>query len=183
LNSKDLGLTIILAALGFVTMTLIVQAATMLTGIPGANYVFTIVIAIQTSFALLIYRGKRWRFFVQMTLLTFLIIPTYIGGVPFDLLSKINLAVNAFHGDLLFNSIYRFFREKNKLIWWAILITVEFWLMNPIFGLIIKPFFYPPEFIKKIVETVTLLLPVIIVEAIAGGYIGYKIYRRVDKLG
>jgi hypothetical protein len=28
----------------------------------------------------------------------------------------------------------------------------------------------------------TIGLPIMIIEAIAGGYIGYKIYRRVEKL-
>jgi hypothetical protein len=28
----------------------------------------------------------------------------------------------------------------------------------------------------------SVMLPIMIIEAIAGGYIGYKIYRRVEKL-
>jgi hypothetical protein len=183
LSSKDLALIICLAVLGLVTTTLIVQVATMLTGIPGANYVFTIVLAIQTSFALLMYEGRRWRFFIQITLFTLLIFPTYIGGVPFDLVSKINLPINALFGDIIFNSVYGVFKEKNRLLLWAILVTVIFWVMNPIFGLMVKPFFYPPQFIAKLVDVILMLLPVIIVESIAGGYLGYKIYRRVKKIG
>lgn len=183
LNSKDLCVIIIMAVLGLVITVLVGQVATMITGIPGANYVLVIVFAIQTSFALLLYEGRRWRFFVQMTLFTFLIIPTYIGGIPFDFLSKTNLIVNSFQCDLLFNSVYGIFKKQNKLVWWAILVAVEFWLLNPFFGLLIKSLLlYPPEFMMKFIGVLPLLLPVIIVESAAGGYIGHKIYERIKKV-
>jgi hypothetical protein len=168
---------------GLVTTVLIGQVATMITGIPGANYFLVVILAIQTSFALLMYQGRRWRFIFQMTLFTFLIIPTYIGGVPFDLLSKINLVVNSFQCDLLFNTVYGTFKRQNKLIWWAILVAVEFWVLNPFIGLAIKSaLLYPPEFISKFLDVFPLIIPAIIVEAIAGGYLGHKIYRRINKL-
>lgn len=183
MESKDLAFIIVMAVTGLVTTVLIGQVATMITGIPGANYVLVILIAIQTSFSMLIYQGRRWRFTVQMTLFTFLIIPTYIGGVPFDLLSKTNLLINAFQCDLLFNSVYGTFKKQNKLIWWAILVTVEFWLLNPFIGLAMKSaLLYPPEFMAKFVGVFPLIIPVIIIEAIAGGYLGYKIYQRVNQV-
>ncbi len=177
-DSKELCFIIFMAVLGLVISVLVVQLATMLTGIPGANYVFTILLAIQTSYSLLMYQGRRWRFFFQMTLYTFLIFPTFIGGVPFDLLSKIHMVINAFFGDLIFNSVYGFFRKQDRLLLWAILGSMIFWVMNPIFGLMIKPFFFPPEFVTKLVDVIKLLSPVILIESIAGGYIGYKIYER-----
>ena len=183
LNSKEICLIIMMAVLVLVTAVSVGQVATMITGIPGANYVLIIVFAIQTSFALLLYEGRRWRFFAQMTLSTFLIIPTYIGGIPFDLLSKINWIVNSFQCDLLFNTVYGTFKKQNKLVWWAILVTVEFWSLNPFFGLIIKSLLlYPPEFMTKFIGVLPLVLPVIIVESIAGGYLGHKIYKRVKKV-
>jgi hypothetical protein len=180
--SRDLALIICLAVLGLVISASIVQMATLLTGIPGASYFFTILTSLQTSFALLIYEGRRWRFFVQMTLFTFLIIPTYIGGVPFDLFSKIQMIVNAFFVDIIFNSVYGFFKKKDKLLLWSIMTAVVYWAMNPIYGLMIKPFFFPPEFAFRILTVIYWILPLIIVESIAGGYLGYKIYARIQKI-
>ena len=115
-NTKDVSMIIVMAVLCVVTTALVGQVATMITGIPGANYVIVIFFAIQTSFAFLLYEGRRWRFFTQMTLVTFLIIPTYLGGIPFDLLSKMNFIVNSFQCDLLFNSFYGTFKKQNKLV-------------------------------------------------------------------
>jgi hypothetical protein len=183
LNSKDLTVIIIMAVLGLVLTVLVGQVATIITGVPGANYFLVIIFAIQTSFALLLYEGRRWRFFAQMTLFTFLIIPTYIGGIPFDLLSKINLIVNSFQCDLLFNSVHGTFKKQNKLVWWAILVTLEFWLLNPLFGVLIKSLLlYPPEFMMTFIGVLPFLLPAIIGESTAGGFIGYKIYKRVENL-
>jgi hypothetical protein len=171
-----------MAGIGFVTTALVVQVGTMLTGILGVNYIFTIFLAIQTSFSLLMYKGKRWRFLIQIILFTFLIFPTYVGGVPFDLLSKINLPINAFFGDIIFNSIYGLFEKKDKLLIWSILITVIFWVLNPFFGLVVKSFYLTPEAISKFADVILMLLPVIIIEAVAGGYLGYKIFKRTKKL-
>jgi hypothetical protein len=33
-----------------------------------------------------------------------------------------------------------------------------------------------------VIQVMSIMLPVMIIEAIAGSYIGYKIYRRVEKL-
>ena len=82
LNTKDLSLIIILAVVGFVMTLLVAQTATLLTGIPGANYSLTIVLAIVTGFSLLIYEGnegRRWRFFAQTVLFAILIMPTRLG--------------------------------------------------------------------------------------------------------
>ncbi|MEJ2242726.1 MAG: hypothetical protein P8Y18_11390, partial [Candidatus Bathyarchaeota archaeon] len=155
--------------------------ARMITGIPGASYFFTIFHAIITSFSLLIYKGKRWRFFFQMVLLTFLIIPTYIGGIPFDLLSKTNLIVVAFIVDLVFNSLHNSFSRTQKLIFWSILTSVTFWLLNPLFGIIIKSILlFPPDYIERLIGVISTIFPIIIIEAIIGGWIGYKIFLRTS---
>lgn len=182
-NTRELCQIIILAVLGFVSTVLVGQVATMISGIPGANYLLVIIYAIQTSFALLLYNGRRWRFFTQTTLFTLLIIPTYIGGIPFDVVSKINLIVNSFLCDLVFNSVFNTFKEKNKLVWWTILATVVFWSLNPLFGVLIKSLFlFPSEFMMRFIGILPFLFPVIIVESIAGGYIGYTIYERIKKV-
>jgi len=44
--------------------------------------------------------------------------------------------------------------------------------------------FYPLEWVLDnwFIPIMSVMLPVIIIEAIAGGYIGYKIFGRVEKL-
>jgi hypothetical protein len=182
MHSKDLCLIICMAALGLVTTLLIVQTARMITGIPGANYIFTVILAIQTSFSLLMYEGRRWRFFFQMTLFTILIIPTNLGGAPFNILPKMNTIITAFFCDLLFNTLYLKFKRRDKLLWWTIIATIIFWVMNPFVSSFIKPLFYPPEYVTKFIEVVLLMLPVILTESIVGGYIGHKIYKRVKNI-
>ncbi len=117
-----------------------------------------------------------------MTLFTFLIIPTYIGGVPFDFFSKIQMIANAFFVDIIFNSIYGLFQKQDRLLLWSIMVAVVFWVMNPFFGLMIKPFFFPPDFAFRILDVLYWILPLIAVESIAGGYLGYKVYRRTKHL-
>ena len=125
-DTKELCLIILLAVVHFVMILLVGQVLRVITGIPGASYLFTVFHAIITSYSMLVYGGKRWRFFFQMTLLTFLIFPTQLGGVAFDLLSKANLIVVAFIVDLLFNSIYRKFDNSNKMLFWSILFRSRF---------------------------------------------------------
>ncbi|PVX26455.1 MAG: hypothetical protein CW691_01430 [Candidatus Bathyarchaeum sp.] len=182
IESRDLTLIVCLAVLGFVISASIVQMAHLLTGIPGVTYFFTILLSLQTSLSLLIYEGRRWRFLSQITLYTFLIIPTPIGGVAFDLFSKIQMIANAFFVDTIFNSVYGTFKKKDKLRLWAILSAVVFRVMNPSFGLMIKPFFFPPEFAFRILNILYWIVPVIAVESIAGGYLGHKIFIRLKDL-
>ena len=93
-----------------------------------------------------------------------------------------SIAINALLCDMIFNSVYEPFNKRNRLLMWAIIATVEFWILNPfISGYLIKPLFFSPEYITKFIEVALLLLPVIIIESIAGGYIGYKIYRRLKE--
>lgn len=180
-SSRDLSLIICLSVLGLVISASIAQLAT-LTGIPGATYFFTILLSLLTSFSLLIYEGRRWRFFFQITLFTFLIIPTPIGGASFDLFSKIQMIANAFFVDIIFNSVYGFYKKKNRLLLWSIMGAVVYWVMNPFYGLMIKPFFFPPEFAFRILDILYWILPIIIVESIAGGYLGHKIFMRIKRL-
>jgi hypothetical protein len=180
-TSKDIGLIIFLAVLHFVVTLSVGQLARTITGIPGISYIFTIFHAIITAFSISLYNGTRWRFLFQMTLYTFLIVPTSIGGVPFDIVTKSGLIFNALVVDMSMMGVYELFKEK-KLLWVMIAITL-FWMLNPIFGIAIKSIIlFPPDYITKLISTVTLLYPVIIVESIIGAWIGYTLYKRVTKI-
>ena len=182
ISSRDLALITVFAVLTFVFMLLIGQIPELVTGIPGISYVFTIVYAINQTVARLMYEGRRWRIFAQGLLLSLL-------GFSFILTWNRPLGMatilNAFIVDVVFNSVYGFFKQKNKLLWWAILSQVYYWpthsLWIVVFGSL---FFYPFEFIMEqwFIPIMSVMLPIMIIEGIAGGYIGYKIYRRVEKL-
>ncbi|MFA5364365.1 MAG: hypothetical protein WC325_04190 [Candidatus Bathyarchaeia archaeon] len=172
-----------MASLSVVVTFVIGQAPTMISGVPGANYIFTVMYAILTSFSLLIYEGRRWSFFIQTTVFTLLIIPTHFGGTAFDPTSKLHFMVTSFFIDVLFNSFYAGFKKINKLRIWAVLGAVTFWSMNPLWGIIIKStFFYPPDYISTLVHVVLVLFPVIVIEAIVGGWIGYKTFNRIKNI-
>jgi hypothetical protein len=117
-----------------------------------------------------------------MILFVILTTPTNLGGPPFDITARLNTIINAFICDLAFNSIHGRFKEHKKLLPWAVIATVAFWVMNPFISSLIKPIFFPPEYVAAFVSAVLLLLPVIIIESIIGGYVGYKIYGRAKKL-
>jgi hypothetical protein len=92
------------------------------------------------------------------------------------------MIANAFVVDIIFNSVYGLYRKQDRLLLWSIMVSVAFWVMNPFFGFMIKPFFFSPEFAFRLLDILYWILPVIIVESIAGGYFGYKIYKRIEKI-
>ena len=182
MKCKNLCLIVIMAAIGCVTTVVIGQTARVITGIPGSNYIFIVILAIQTSFSFLIYEGKRWNVAVQNVLFTLLIIPTNFGGPAFSAVGKLNFMIAPFFCDLIFNTFYDTFRKRDKLLLWAIIATVTFWIITPLIGtLVVKPLTYPPEYIAKLIDVILLMLPVIITECIVGGYLGHKIYVRIKK--
>ena len=180
-SSKDVCCVICMAVLGLVSTALIAQMAGLITGIRGANYVFTIVLAVQTTISFLLYEGRRWRFFVQFSIFTLLILPTYLGGTPFAVQTRIHFVINAFIADLVINSFYKLASEHGKIRLWSVLGSLMFWGLLPFFSLLIRPLFYSLEAVALFASVVFLLLPVIIVEALAGGYLGYQIFLRLRK--
>ncbi len=182
ISSRDLALIIVFAVLTFVFMLLIGQVPELVTGIPGISYVFTIVYAINQTVARLMFEGRRWRIFARGSLVSLL-------GFSFILTWNRPLGMatilNAFIVDVVFNSVYGLFEQKNKLLWWAILSEVYYWpthsLWIVVFGSL---FFYPFELIMEqwVIPIMSVMLPIMIIEGIAGGYIGYKIYQRVKKI-
>lgn len=179
-SSKDICYIILMAVLGFVSTVLVVQMAGLISGIPGANYVFTIILAVQTTVSFLLFEGRRWRFFVQFSVFTLLIFPTYLGGAPFAV-SKIHFVITALVADLIINSFYDKFRRRGKLKWWSISGSLLFWVMLPFFSLVIRPLFFSLEAVFLFANVVLLLLPVIVIESVAGGYLGYRIFMRLRK--
>jgi len=180
-NSRDLALVILLAVVSFIYSAFIGQLGAMVTGILGFNYFFMIGHAIFISFGFLIYEGRRWRFLLQSILVAFLTLPTFQSGAPFDVLARMPMIIGAFFSDLIFNSFYRLFQRREKLVWWAILVAVLFLIITPIFMALTRFIFYPPEAFALYVNVYLLLFPVTMAEAILGGYISYKLFIRIKK--
>ena len=148
----------------------------------GLSYVFTIFYAINASVAWLMYEGRRWRILLQAILfntLTSIFIPssTIVLGVAGVL--------HAFTADLIFNSFYRQFKTNNKLFWWIILLQIFFWVTAPFFTFVfLASFVYPINSVLNIflIPTLTVGLPIMVIEAILGAIIGYKIFQRVENI-
>jgi hypothetical protein len=170
------------AVLNLVLMVLIGQVPELIIGIPAIGYAFIIFYAITGSVALLMYKGRRWRLFTQSLLfnsLAFFLVQIYTPT------AAIVSILTSFIIDVVFNSCYGFLKRKNKLLWWAILSQVYSWTTQPIWTLLFVALFIAPfEAVLRtwFIPIILVSLPMIIGEAIAGGYIGYKIYRRVEKL-
>jgi hypothetical protein len=182
MQTRDLTTIIVMAVLQFVITALIAQMGTLITGIPGTNFLFTILLTIPITFSMLIYKGRRWRIFLQMTLFAILIIPTRLGGVPFDVTARLGTIAAGFFLDLIANSIYKIFKDRNKLMWWSVLSGTLAYLLIPVFSIVTKIIFTEPENVERFLGIISLLFPVIVVEAAIGGYIGYQIYKRQIKL-
>lgn len=178
-QSKDLASVIIFAVLGLIFTLFVTQTATLITGEPRVGYFFIIGYAIFISAQLLLFEGRRWRFAVSSILFVFLIIPTSFAGAPFDVLARVPLMFNAIVTDLLFTSIYGFFRMGNKLLLLSIMISIEFHSAVQFFSMLFLYLFYPLQALTAFINILLFVFPVIIIESLVGGYIGYIVYQRV----
>ena len=168
-------------ALNFVFAALMGQVPRLIIGIPGIGYILNIFYTITITVALLLYEGRKWRFLMQAII--FALLTLFLDVSPIALLSKISLILNAFVLDLVFNSFYPSFQKNDKLVWWAIIGQVYYWTTDSLWLVLVSLFFYPWEgVIASWSIIMPFLLPIIVIEAILGCYIGYKIYTRVKNI-
>ena len=179
-NSRDLALIVMFVAISFVFNVSVGQVPSLITGIPGIAFVFTIVYSIIQSVAYLMYEGRRWRILAQallLNLLYFLFIPSWTPPVVMATIT------NMFIVDLIFNSLYGKFKRDNRLFRWILALQVYSWITYSFMALPFLLLIIPMEAVVAYFVTVVIVwLPIIIVEAVAGSYIGYKIYKRVEKI-
>jgi len=181
-SSRDVALVIITAVISFVYAVFVGQMGTILTGISGVNYIFTIGMALTVSLTFLLFEGRRWRFFFHNTLFLLITFPTFLTGPPYSLLHRIPTFLCGIQADIILNSFYPRFKRRNQLVLWSIIVGVEFFLINPFLQIILFPLFVSPEIVMVFVDVALLLLPVIIAESVFGGYLAYKVYERVKKI-
>lgn len=177
-KSRDLTLVIITAVVVFVFTVSVFQVAGMITGILGANYIFTVGMAFLLSITCLLFEGRRWRFFLHNTIAALLTLPTALGGSPYDVFPRLVIILAGFQADIILNSFYGSFKKKNRLSWWSMLTGVEFFLVLPFLQILIFPLFFPPQFVAGFTNVVVIMLPWIIGGAVVGGFLGYKLYKR-----
>ena len=175
--SRDITLIMMFAVLIFVFRLLIDRGVGMI-NIPGFAYILSIFFSIVYSLFFLMCKGRRWRLFFQALLSTLLYI-IFINTAfhPTEMATLLNL----FIVDVVFNSLYGPFERKNKLLWLTILFQVYYWATYSLWLLVFySVLFYPFEaFLKNWFIPTMSIIPVLIVEGLAGGFIGYQIYRRV----
>jgi len=177
--SRDLALVAMFVALSFVFKELFGQIEAF-TGIPGSDFALTIVYSIIQSVAYLMYGGRRWRILAQallINLLYLLFIPTWIPPV---LMATI---LNWFIVDIVFNSFYGKFERDNRLFRWILALQIYSWttysfMLLPFLALLIST----EVAITYFVTIGIIWLPITIAQAVAGSYIGYKIFRRVERI-
>jgi hypothetical protein len=169
------------AVLNFVFGFLIGQVPRLITGIPGIGYAFTVVYSITITVSFLMYEGRRWRMFAQGLLFTLLSLSTAHSDI---LAAVISSTISVFALDLVFNSAYGSFKKRDKLASWSIFGQVFYWTLSPFVILLTLSLFYPLQGVIAtwFIPVMSIMLPVMIIEAIAGGYMGYQIYRRVEKI-
>jgi hypothetical protein len=182
MKTKDLSFVIVFAVLNFLIFLIANQITNLFPITLGLSYIFTVLYAINASVAWLMYEGRRWRILAQAIVfntLTAVFVPSSVFVL------SIAGIVHAFTADLIFNSFYGYFKLKNKLVWWIILLQVFFWATSPLWTLVfLASLVYPLENVLTLffIPAMTIGLPIMLIEAIAGGYIGHKIYRRVEKI-
>ena len=181
MDRKDLTLIIMFAVLNFVFAAIIGQVPRLITGIPGIGYMLIIFYSITISVSSLFYQGRRWRFLMQAIL--FAILTLSLGASSAALISKISLIINAFVLDTVFNSFYDSFKKRNNLKWWVIFGQVYYWTTESFWLVLVNLMFYRWEPVIATWYTIMpFILPIMIIEAIAGGYLGYKIFQQVKKI-
>ncbi|MFC1486380.1 hypothetical protein ACFLRN_01655 [Thermoproteota archaeon] len=183
--SRDIAYLVLISVLTIVDFALVLQFFALFIALPGIAYFVDIFGSILTGLSFLLYRGRRWRMFAQGVLLALLSLPVYLGPGygPFDFVVRISIIIKLFIVDVIFNSLYGRFERRNKLYWLTILLVVYFFTTGPAidmlyFSLLGAPF----EVLWVVYSFVFLMLPLIIFVAIVGGSIGYRIYRRVEKI-
>ena len=180
-SSRDIALVIVTAALVFVFTLIIFQNATVVTGIQGANYIFTFGMALLVSLSFLLFEGRRWRFFVHNVLVVLFTIPTTLGGPPYDVFPRLVLILAGFPADLILNSLYDRFERNDKLVWWTILSGLVFFLILPFLQILFFPLYFPTQFVENFTNIVIIMLPWIVGGSVFGGYLAYKIYKKIPR--
>lgn len=148
---------------------------------PSTAYLLSIFYSIIHSLAFLMYKGKRWTLFSQAIISNLLniLLGAPISGIPMATIT------NLFICDVIFNSFYGMFEQKKRLLWLTLSFQILYWTTHAIWLLVYNSIFFASfEGLMKywFIPIMLILIPIMVIEGIIGGYIGYTIYGRVKKL-
>jgi hypothetical protein len=179
-TSRDVALIVMFAALSFVFQVSIGQLPGLITGNVGMGYIFTIVYSIIQSVAYLLYEGRRWRILAQaliLNLLYLIFIPNWTPPVAMATITSMFIV------DVIFNSFYGSWKKRNRLFRWILTLQLFSWTINTFLNLLFLPLYMQTEMVMELaVPFLLAMLPIIIIEATAGSYLGHKIYQTVQKI-
>jgi hypothetical protein len=185
-RSKDVAFIVFFSVLTFINFSTLVQFLVAAIPIPGIIYCVDIGGAIIFGVSFLMYEGRRWRVLVQgLLILAFGFYSSYGGDAAFYLITLFPWVLRLLIADVVFNSFYRRFKERGKLLWLSILTVTFFFGVGPFLAVLffwLFPVYFPAAVLTPIMITVTLAIPVIIALSVTGGYFGFKIYKRVEEL-
>ena len=145
-------------------------------------YLLSIFFSIIHSLSFLMYKGKRWRLFSQgilSSLLYIIFINPTIRAVEMATIT------NLFICDVFFNSFYGLFEQKKRLLWLTLSFQVFYWATHAIWLLTyMSIFFYSFEGVLNnwFIPIMLILIPIMVIEGIIGGFTGYKIHGRVKRI-
>jgi hypothetical protein len=179
-SSRDIAIIIITAVVNLVLSVFIFQMASLIIGVQGFNFIFTFGFATIISLTFLLFEGRRWRFFFHNALAMLLLLPTSFGGTPFNVFPRLVIILAGIPGDVVLNTLYPIFKEKNRMVWWSILTTLFFIPLVNLFQILLFPLYFPPEFVTTYLNVLLIMSPFIFVGAIIGGYLGYQVYKRIE---
>jgi len=183
-SSKDIAYVVLFSVLSVVNLATVIQFFAVFLPLPGVAYFVDIVGAILGGINFLLFEGRRWRIFAKGILIALLTLPFYFGpgAPPFNIITRIPIIIKMLLVDVIFNSLYGTFKKRNKLHWLSILPVTFFFTVGPFIDMFFFSLFVPFELLWLTYSFVAMMLPLIVGLSIAGGYIGYGIYKRVEKI-
>jgi hypothetical protein len=182
-KTRDIAFIILFSVLTFINFSTTVQFIRGL-GIPGLYYA-DVGGTILFGVSFLLYEGRRWRVLAQSLLILILGLFWFTGGATQTIIRLIPWIMKAIFVDIVLNSLYGSFKRKNKLLWLTILGCVVFFALGPFLDVFFYSFFplvYPIGFTTMLLIGVTVLFPLFLGLSVMGGYLGFRIYKRVEKL-
>ena len=172
-------MVIMLSVVNFIYVIFVGQLGSLLTGLPGSDYLFAIGNFVIISYSFLEFKGRRWRFFLYVSIFAMLSsVTSFGGGVPFDVLRITPIIINSFFADLILNSFFIFFKSRKPEYFWVLFINIWIAGFSPPVHILIYSIFYSSEVVSLYITVVISIFPIIIIEAVAGAFLGASIFRR-----
>jgi len=138
--------------------------------------------SILHSLAFLTYKGKRWLLFSQAIISSLLYIMLVNPAIRAVEMATIT---NLFICDVVFNTFYRTFEQKNKLLILVFIFQIYYWATHAIWLLAYNSiFFFSFEGLMNVwfIPIMSILIPIMVIEGLMGGYTGYKIFQRLKNI-